>query len=65
MIIKNRHRKIIWFIIPFSKLSNINIGKYFLNLIDKNFQKNNPQSKIFKISYSCTSNMSKIMYNHN
>ena len=34
---KNRHRKIIWFNPPFYKLTNINIGKYLLNLIDKDF----------------------------
>ena len=37
---KNRYRKIIWFNLPFSKLPNINIRKYFLNLIDKHFLKN-------------------------
>ena len=66
----NRHKKIIWFNPPFCKLANINIGKYFLNLIDKHFQKNNILSKIFnrntlKISYSCTNNLSKIIINHN
>ena len=35
---KNRHRKI-WFNPPFCKLSNFNIGKYFLNSIEKHFQK--------------------------
>ena len=35
---KNRKRKIIWFNPPlFCKLVNINIGKYFLKLIDKHF----------------------------
>ena len=38
---KNKHRKIIWFNPPYGKLSNINIGKYFLTLINKHFQKNN------------------------
>ena len=33
----NRSRKIIWFNPPFCKLTNINIGKYFLNLINKHF----------------------------
>ena len=36
----------IWFRPPFCELSNIDIGKYFLNLIDKHFTKNNPLSKI-------------------
>ena len=53
---KNRHRKIIWFNPPFCKLSNIDTGKYFLNLINKHFQKNNSLIKnfnrnILKISY--------------
>ena len=30
---KNRHRNFTWFNPPFCKLSNINIGKYFLSLI--------------------------------
>ena len=67
---QNRHRKIKCFKPPFRKLTNINIGKYFLNLIDKTFPKNNILSKIFnrnnlKISYSCTNNLSKIIINHN
>ena len=67
---KNRKRKIIWFNPLFGKLSNINIGKYFLNLIDKHFKRDNPLSKIFnrnaiKISYSFTYNISKIINNHN
>ena len=43
---KNKHRKIIWFKLPFYKLTNLNIDKYFVNLIDKHFQKNNILSKI-------------------
>ena len=39
---KNRHRNIIWFNPPFCKLSNINIGKYFLSLISKHFKDDNP-----------------------
>ena len=59
---KNRHRKIIWFNPPFCKLSDINKEKYFLNLINRHYQKNNPLSKIFnrntlKISYLCTNNV--------
>ena len=60
----NKSRKVIWFNLPFCKLANINIEKYFLNLLDK------PLSKIFnintiKISYSYTNNMSKIVNNVN
>ena len=46
---KNRYRKTIWFDPPFCELSNYNRGKYFGNLIDKHFKKNNPLSKILKL----------------
>ena len=39
---KNRRRKIIWFNPPFRKFSNINIGKYFLDLINKHFKDDTP-----------------------
>ena len=42
---KNRHRNIIWFDLPFSKLSNINIGKYFQGLISKYVKDDNPLQK--------------------
>ena len=38
---KNRKRKIIWFNPPLSRLTNINIGKYFLKLVDKHFKHGN------------------------
>ena len=44
---KNRKRKIIWFKPTFCKLVNINIGKYFLKLMDKHFNQNNILHKIF------------------
>ena len=55
----NRKRKIIRFNPPFGKLASINVGKYFLKLIDKHFKQDNILHKIFnrktlKISYSCT-----------
>ena len=38
-ICKNKNRcRNIWFKPPFCKLSNINIGKYFLGLINKHFE---------------------------
>ena len=39
---RNRNRKVIWFNPPFCKLTNINIGKYFLHLLDKHFNWDNP-----------------------
>ena len=67
---KNRKRKIIWFNPPFCKLANIDVGKYFLRLIDKHFKQDNVLHKIFnrktlKISYSCTKNISQIINSHN
>ena len=66
----NRNRIVVWFNPLFCKLTNINIGRYFLNLLDRHFNKDNPLSKIFnrnsiKISYSCTNNMYEILNNHN
>ena len=67
---RNRNRKIIWFNSPFCKLTNINIGKYFLHLLDKHFNRDNPLRKFFnrntvKISYSCTRNRHNILNNDN
>ena len=36
---KNRNRKVVWFNPPFCKLTNINIGRYFLHLLDKHFNR--------------------------
>ena len=67
---KNRKRKIILFNPTFCWLTNINIGKYFLKLIDKHFKPGNKLHKIFnrktlKISYSCTKNIFQIINSHN
>ena len=43
---KNRHGKISWFNPPICKFININIGKYFLNLIDKHFEKTTSEENI-------------------
>ena len=66
---KNKNRKVVWFNPPFCRLANINRGKYFLHLLDKHFNRDNPLSRIFnrntmKISYSCTKNMYYILSNH-
>ena len=66
---KNSNRKVAWFNPPFCKLTNINIGKYFPQLLDKHFNRDNPLSRIVnrntvKISYSCTKNMNNILSNH-
>ena len=67
---KNRKKKIIWFNPPFCRLTNINIGKYFLKLVDKYFKHGNKLHKIFnrktlKISYSCTKTIFQIINSHN
>ena len=41
-----RKGNIIWFNPPFSKNVATNVGKYFLNLINKHFPKNHKFSKI-------------------
>ena len=67
---KNRKRKIIWINHPFCRLTNINIGKYFLKLVDKHFKHGNKLHKVFnrimlKISYSCTKNIFQIINSYN
>lgn len=67
---QNRKRKIIWFNPPFSKNVSTNIGKTFLNLVDKHFPPQNKLHKIFnrntlKLSYSCSKNMGRIIKSHN
>ena len=54
----------------FWRLASINVGKYFLKLIDKHFKHDNILHKIFnrktlKISYSCTKNIFQIINNLN
>ena len=44
---KSRKRKIIWFNPAFGTLVNIDIGKYFLTLIDKHCNQYNILHKIF------------------
>lgn len=67
---KNRIRKIIWFNPPFDSNVNINIGKQFLNLINKHFPKDHKYHKLFnrntiKVGYSCLPNMKNIISGHN
>ena len=67
---KNRSRNIIWFNPPFSKNVKTNIGKIFLKLIKKDFPNHHRLHKIFKLntiklSYSCMSNMSSFIKQHN
>ena len=59
---KNRPRNITWFNPPCSQNVKTKVGKCFLTLIGKHFQKSHPLHRIFnrntlKISYSCMSNV--------
>ena len=65
-----RKRRIIWYNPPYNIYVRSNIGRDFLQLIDKHFHKNHPLYKIInrntiKISYSCTNNISHIIKGHN
>ena len=65
-----RGRKIIWFIPPYSKNVDSDIGKQFFKLIEKNFPKDNILNPIInknsvKLSYSCLPNMGSAISRHN
>ena len=67
---RTRTRNIIWFNPPFSKNVRTNVGRNFLNLIDKHFPASNPLHKIFnrnsvKVSYSCMDNCKSVISKHN
>ena len=67
---KNRPRKVVWYNPPYCKLSNINIGKKFIDLVYRCFPEQHPLRKIcnrsnLKISYSCCKNMDRIISTHN
>ena len=67
---KRKNRDVIWYNPPFNRGTKTNLGKEFLALIDKNFPKRNPLSKIInrktvKIGYSCTKNMQATIQGHN
>ena len=67
---RSRKRKVTWFNPPFSKSVSTNVGKYFLNLVDKHFPANHKFRKLFnrnnlKISYSCMRNIKSVVNVHN
>ena len=58
---RNRKCNIIWYNPPYNKSVSTNIGRVFLNLLDKHFHKEHKLNKIFnrnsvKVSHSCTRN---------
>ena len=67
---RKRRRKILWFNPPFSENVKTNVGRIFLNLVKKHFNKDHRYKKIFnknniKVSYSCVENMGQIIKKHN
>ena len=67
---RNRKRKIIWFNPPYNINLATNIGKFFLNLINKHFPRTHKFHKLFnknnvKVSYSCMPNIKSIINSHN
>ena len=63
---KNRSRNITWYNPPFDVNVSTNIGKKFLNIIDKCFPQIHPLRKIcnrntLKLSYSCMPNIQSIV----
>ena len=67
---RNRRRRITWFNPPYSANIKTNVGKEFLNLVDKSFPKTNPLHRLFtrqtlKISYKCMPNMAAEISKHN
>ena len=60
---RNRQRKIIWYNPPWNANVKTNLGRKFLNIIDRCFPKGHPLHKILnkhtlKLSYSCMPNIS-------
>ena len=67
---RNRSRNVTWFNPPFNQAVNQNVGKSFLQLIDKHFKPGHKYRCIFnrqtiKISYSCMPNMKAKLSSHN
>ena len=67
---KSRRRKIIWFNPPYNRNVTTNIGRAFINLIERCFPAGHRLRKIFnrntiKLSYSCTPNVKQIIDGHN
>ena len=67
---RSRTRNILWFNPPYNSSVSTNIGKDFLNLLDKHFPARSNLHKYFnrntiKISYSCMPNIGSIISSHN
>jgi len=68
---RKRKRNITWYNLPFDSNVKTNLGRKFIHIVDKCFQKNHRLYKIFnrqtlKLSYSCMTNgMKSIISSHN
>ena len=67
---RQRTRNVTWFNPPYSRTVETNVGRKFLQLIDKHFPENNKFHKIFnrrtiKVSYGCMPNIGSIISSHN
>ena len=67
---RQRNRKVIWYNPPFDLQVKTNIGKTFLQILDRNFPPHHRLHKIInrntvKISYSCMPNMATHISSHN
>ena len=67
---KNRKRNTIWFNPPYNNNISTNIGRFFLNLVQRHFPRQHKFHKIFnknnvKVSYSCMPNMKAVINGHN
>ena len=67
---RNHQRKIKWYNPPWNANVKTNLGRKFLNIIDRCFPNGHPLHKIFskhtlKLSYSCMPNMKSIISSHN
>ena len=67
---KCRKRNVTWYNPPYDSNVTTNVGKKFLEIVDKCFPKGSKLNKIFnrntvKISYSCMPNMKNIIEAHN
>ena len=65
-----RKRKIIWFNQACDKSVTADVGRRFLNLVEKHFPKEHNLHKIFnrntlKVCYSCSQKMTQIINSHN
>jgi len=67
---RNRKRKVIWYNPPWNANVKTNLGRKFINIINKCFPNEHPLHKIFnkhtlKLSYSCMPNIKSIISSHN